>query len=109
MFGLYAAIFSFSWAEEKRIDKATLGLFLIIFVASSLLEGVNWMAHVGGAIGGFIAGPLLYRMLEQKMQSFSQGTDSSYTTKIIVATILVSPYYCHDLAILSLRYRMNVD
>ncbi len=90
IFGLYAAIFSFSWAEEKRIEKGTLALFLIIFIASALIPGVNSIAHFGGAIGGFIAGPLLYRMLEQKMHSFSQSTESSATMKLILATILIA-------------------
>jgi membrane associated rhomboid family serine protease len=90
IFGLYAAIFSFSWAEEKRIEKGTLAMFLIIFIASDLFGGVNWIAHVGGAIGGFIAGPLLYRMLEQKIHSFSQSTESSTATKLIMAAVLVA-------------------
>ena len=90
IFGLYAAIFSFSWAEEKRIEKGTLGIFLIIFIASSILPDVNYYAHVGGAIGGFIAGPLLYGMLAPKIQSFSQSTVSSLSTKVLMAAILIA-------------------
>lgn len=90
IFGLYAAIFSFSWAEEKRIDKGTLGIFLIIFIVSSVLPDVNYYAHIGGAIGGFIAGPFLYGMLAPKIQSFSQSSDSSNATKAVMAGLLIA-------------------
>jgi len=95
IFGLYAAIFSFSWAEERKIDNATLGIFLIIFITSILIGeangvSVNYVAHLGGAIGGFISGPLLYMILAPKIQSYSQSTESSKTTKLIVSGILIA-------------------
>jgi len=90
IFGLYAAIFSFSWAEEKKIDRATLGIFLIIFIASSLLPNVNYYAHLGGAIGGFITGPLLYQILSPKIQSYSDSSKSSMSTKVIVSLVVIA-------------------
>lgn len=60
IFGVFATILSYSWAQEKKIDIAALVFFIVVFAGSSILLGVNWIAHVGGAIGGFILGPALY-------------------------------------------------
>ena len=55
IFGLIAAAFSYSWAKERRIEISTLAFFLLIFIGSSfLISDVNYVAHLGGAIGGFI-------------------------------------------------------
>ena len=61
IFGIFAAIISYSWIREKRIEKTTLVFFLIVFLGSSVfVSNVNWVAHLGGALGGFMAGPLMY-------------------------------------------------
>ncbi|MHB1908662.1 MAG: rhomboid family intramembrane serine protease [Nitrososphaerales archaeon] len=86
IFGLFAAAFAYSWAEEKRIDLPTLVLFGLIFVTSSFLvaNNVNWIAHLGGSIGGFIAAPLLYYKVKDKLADFSMITMSSLAFKILV-------------------------
>jgi len=90
IFGLYAAVFSFAWAEEKRIDATTLAIFALIFFTSSfLLPNVNWLAHLGGSIGGFIAGPLLYLALRPKLASYSPNLDSTLMSKIVTALVLI--------------------
>lgn len=93
IFGLFAASFSFTWAEEKRIDKATLVVFVVLFLASSLpLQGnldVNWVAHVGGSIGGFIAGPMLYYSLRRQISDYSLESFRSANQKLISILILL--------------------
>ncbi len=93
IFGLFAASFSFIWAEEKRIDKPTLAIFLIIFLASSLpLQGnlqVNWVAHVGGSLAGFIAGPLLYLSLKPELSEYSLTSFHSKHQALIFILILI--------------------
>lgn len=84
IFGLFAATFAYRWAEEKKIDRGTLFFFAAIFVSSSILQGVDWMAHVGGSIGGFIAGPLLYFALKGRLSNFESVSDSARLTKLIV-------------------------
>ena len=77
IFGLIAAVFSYSWAKENRIEVTTLVFFLVVFVGSSFLEpDVNYVAHLGGAIGGFLAGPLLYYSLKQRISEYF-GTEKS--------------------------------
>ncbi|MGI0083496.1 MAG: rhomboid family intramembrane serine protease [Nitrososphaerales archaeon] len=83
IFGLFAATFAYRWAEDKKIDRGTLILFAAIFVSSSIIPGVNWMAHVGGSIGGFIAGPLLYFALKKKLMNYESISDSAESTKLI--------------------------
>jgi len=89
IFGLIAAVFSFSWARENRIEITTLVFFLIVFVGSSfLIPDVNYVAHLGGAIGGFIAGPLLYFSLKPKLSNYLETSkSSSITIKLTIALI----------------------
>ncbi len=89
IFGLFAATFAYRWAEEKRIDKSTLLLFIAIFASSSILPNVNWMAHLGGSIGGFIIGPLLYYALKNKLERYESISNSSVQTKLIVWTSIL--------------------
>jgi rhomboid protease GluP len=78
IFGIFAASFSFIWVEQKRVDKTTLVLFAALFVASSFTSSnVNWVAHAGGSLGGFIAGPALYYSLRDKINSYSLDTSVS--------------------------------
>ena len=60
IFGIFASLVVFSWLKDKKVDQPTLVLFIIIFFGSSILPDVNYVAHIGGAVGGFIAGGLLY-------------------------------------------------
>jgi membrane associated rhomboid family serine protease len=90
IFGLVAAAFSYSWAKERRIEISTLAFFLLIFVGSSfLISNVNYVAHLGGAIGGFAAGPLLYQSLKQKLANYSDTSKSSRTTEFVTLALLV--------------------
>jgi rhomboid protease GluP len=86
IFGVFAAAFSYNWAENKRIDMPTLVLFLALFFGSSFLVGnVNWIAHLGGSIAGFIFGPLLYRSVTKGKTDYGISAHSSFRTKIIVS------------------------
>lgn len=85
IFGVFAAAFAYSWAENKRIDFSTLVLFLALFFGSSFLaQNVNWIAHLGGSIGGFILGPILYNSVSQSKTEYGISTHSSSYTKVIV-------------------------
>ncbi len=86
IFGLLAATFSFSWAEQKKIDQETLILFVLIFVTSSLLGNVDYLAHLGGSIGGFFAGPILYFALRDRILRFEPISSSTRFAKVVVAT-----------------------
>ncbi len=89
IFGLFAATFAYRWAEEKRIDRSTLFLFVVIFASSSILPNVNWMAHVGGSLGGFIAGPLLYYTHKGKLERYESVSDSLFSTRLIVWVLIL--------------------
>ncbi len=90
IFGLIAALFSYSWAKENKIEVTTLIFFLAIFLSSSFLEAnVNYVAHLGGAIGGFIAGPLLYRNLKPKLGDYMGLSKSSKFTETLTFYLLL--------------------
>lgn len=90
IFGLIAAIFSYYWARENRIEITTLVFFLVVFIGSSFLQAnVNYVAHLGGAIGGFIAGPLLYRSLRPKLSDFIDTSQSSRFTKNLTLVMIL--------------------
>lgn len=90
IFGLIAAIFSYYWARENRIEMTTLVFFLVVFVGSSFLQAnVNYVAHLGGAIGGFLAGPLLYRSLKPKLSEYIDASESSPLTKKFTLIIIL--------------------
>jgi rhomboid protease GluP len=87
IFGLFAAAFSFSWAENKKIDRDTLIVFLIIFITSSILPGVDYLAHIGGALAGFVAGPLLFLALKDRITNFESVSESSAGARFFVALL----------------------
>lgn len=90
IFGLIAAAFSYSWAKENRIEITTLVFFLIVFIGSSfLIANVNYVAHLGGAIGGFIAGPLLYLSLKPKLSEYSDVSKSSSFLKNLTVILIL--------------------
>jgi len=90
IFGLIAAAFSYSWAKERRIEISTLAFFLLIFIGSSfLISNVNYVAHLGGAVGGFIAGPLLYQSLKQKLTDYSETSKSGETIEFATFALAV--------------------
>jgi membrane associated rhomboid family serine protease len=90
IFGLVAAAFSYSWAKERRIEISTLAFFLLIFIGSSfLISDVNYIAHLGGAIGGFAAGPMLYENLKQKLADYSETSKSSRMTEFITLALIL--------------------
>jgi rhomboid protease GluP len=90
IFGVFAAAFAYNWAENKRIDLSTLVLFLALFIGSSFLgQDINWIAHLGGSIGGFILGPLLYDSLKQTREAYGLSAKSSFATKMIVLLFIL--------------------
>lgn len=92
IFGIFAATFAYYWTENKRIDIATLVLFLALFFGSVFFVGavaVNWVAHLGGSIGGFIAGPILYLSLGKDPTKFEVHSRSSKTSEILLAAAVV--------------------
>lgn len=93
IFGLYAAVFSFYWAEDRKIDITMLVLFLLIFVGSSfLIPNVDYLAHLGGAITGFICGPLLFNSLKKDLSSYALSTTSLARSKLIVLVLISASY-----------------
>ncbi len=86
---MFAATFSYTWASEKKIDGPTLGFFLVLFVGSSfILPNINWVAHLGGALGGFVAGPLLYRSVKDKATRYENVSTSRLSTSIATAVLI---------------------
>lgn len=82
IFGIYAALITFSWLKDKKMDTPALVLFIVIFLGSSLLPGVNYLAHVGGAIGGFITGALIYESVKPSITEYSMNYHSKKSTVI---------------------------
>ena len=57
IFGLLAGAVTFDFVVERRIDYTLLAWFLLIFIFSSFaLSYVDWLAHLGGAASGVVAG-----------------------------------------------------
>jgi rhomboid protease GluP len=89
IFGLFAATFSYSWAVERKVDFATLGFFLVLFIGSSfLLPNINWLAHVGGSLGGFIAGPLLAYSMRNNLAKFERVSQSSILFSLAILVLI---------------------
>jgi len=89
IFGIIAAVFAYSWAKEKRIEISSFVFFLLVFVGSSfLIPDVNWVAHLGGAVGGFICGPILYHNLKEKQNDLNLSK-SSRSTNIATAVLFL--------------------
>jgi len=60
IFGLLAGAIAQEFAVEKRVDYSLLVWFLAVFIFSSFaLSYVDWLAHLGGAAAGLVAGYLL--------------------------------------------------
>ena len=77
IFGIFAAILSYSWFKEKKVEKTTLVFFLIVFLASSFfIPNVNWVAHFGGAIGGFLMGPATYYFTARSDEAYEKSRKS---------------------------------
>ena len=60
IFGLLAGAVAQDFAVERRVDYNLFGWFLAVFIFSSFaLSYVDWLAHLGGAASGLVAGYLL--------------------------------------------------
>lgn len=60
IFGLLAGAVAQDFAVERRVDYNLLVWFLAVFLFSSFaLSYVDWLAHLGGAASGLVAGYLL--------------------------------------------------
>lgn len=88
IFGIYAAQITFSWLKDKKVDVPALILFVAIFFGSSILAHVNYVAHLGGAIGGFISGWLLFESVKPTLTEYSIAYDSKRST-VLITTILL--------------------
>lgn len=87
IFGIYAALITFSFLKDKKIDIPPFILFIVIFVGSSVLPNVNYVAHLGGAIGGFIVGALIYKSAKPSITEYSMVRNSKRLT--VIATLLI--------------------
>jgi len=88
IFGIFAALVIFSWLKDKKVDQPSLVLFIILFFGSSILPNVNYVAHVGGAIGGFIAGALLQRIVKPTITEYSFAYESDPKT-VVIGVVLI--------------------
>ncbi|MGD0396250.1 MAG: rhomboid family intramembrane serine protease [Nitrososphaerales archaeon] len=60
IFGLLAGAVAEDFAVERRVDHNLLVWFLAVFLFSTFaLPSVDWLAHLGGAVSGLVAGYLL--------------------------------------------------
>jgi rhomboid protease GluP len=90
IFGVFAAVFSYEWAREKKIEETSLVFYVLLFVSSSFLfSNINWIAHLGGAIGGFIAGPLLYRITKPELTNYVTAYKSTSLMNIGTAAFIL--------------------
>lgn len=88
IFGIFASLVVFSWLKDKKVDQPTLVLFIIIFFGSSILPDVNYVAHIGGAVGGFIAGGLLYSVVKPTLMEYSFAYKSNPKTVLSTAILI---------------------
>ncbi len=88
IFGVFAAVFAYGWAENNRIDFSTVVLFLALFFGS-LIGNVNWIAHLGGSTGGFISGPLLYYSVRESKTEYGMSTRSSRNSRVVLLLIIL--------------------
>ena len=89
IFGIFAAILSYSWFKEKKVEKTTLVFFLIVFIASSFfIPNVNWVAHFGGAIGGFLMGPATYYFTARSDEALEVKSRKSRDLDIATMTLI---------------------
>ena len=89
IFGIYAAQITFSWLRDKKVDLPALILFIAIFLSSSILPNVNYVAHVGGAIGGFFSAWLLFESVRPTMTEYSITYDSKPSTVLVTSIFLL--------------------
>jgi rhomboid protease GluP len=89
IFGIYAALITISWLKDRRPDPPAIILFIVIFVASSILRNINYVAHIGGAIGGFIAAEILFWSLKPTITEYSMAYDSKQATIVVTVVLLV--------------------
>ena len=90
IFGIIAAIFAYSWARERRVELTALVFFVLVFVGSSfLISDVNWVAHLGGAVGGFICGPVLYLSLKNRQNDLDVSRSSNLANVLVAAVLLL--------------------
>lgn len=89
IFGIYAALITFSWLKEKKVDLPALILFIVIFLGSSILPNVNYLAHIGGAVGGFILGNLIYRSIAPSITEYGMAYESKRSTTVVVTAVII--------------------
>ncbi|AWR99574.1 rhomboid family intramembrane serine protease [Metallosphaera hakonensis] len=65
IFGILAFYIVDDMLEFSRIDWNGIGLLLIVFVLSDIIPGVNYLAHIGGILGGIILALGRKRLLTQ--------------------------------------------
>jgi membrane associated rhomboid family serine protease len=56
IFGLLAGAVAEDFSLEHRVNSGVLAWFVLVFVFSSIMPYVNWVAHLGGTIFGLAAG-----------------------------------------------------
>jgi membrane associated rhomboid family serine protease len=61
IFGLVAGLVTYDYAVNRRLSVQLVVWFLVIFTYSSISGNVNWLAHAGGALSGFVIGYILGR------------------------------------------------
>ena len=65
IFGVYIAM-TVKARKSQGYDSRQLLILLVLMVFGNMQEGVDWMAHFGGALTGVIIGLLLYRPKSKK-------------------------------------------
>jgi membrane associated rhomboid family serine protease len=88
IFGIYACLVVFSWLKDKKMDQPAVILFVIIFFGSSVIGGVNYVAHIGGALGGVIAGVSLYEIVKPTVTEYSFAYESDPVTVRAVSVLI---------------------
>ncbi len=56
IFGLIAGVVTIDYAVNRRFNPSLIGWFIFIFILSSLGGSVDILAHLGGAVLGFVMG-----------------------------------------------------
>ncbi|MCR5737212.1 MAG: rhomboid family intramembrane serine protease [Eubacterium sp.] len=59
VFGIYI-VMTVKARKSQGYDSRQLMVLLVLMVFGNMQEGVNWVAHLGGAVSGVILGALLY-------------------------------------------------
>ncbi|MDG6905461.1 MAG: rhomboid family intramembrane serine protease, partial [Nitrososphaerota archaeon] len=89
IFGLFAALVAFSSLKQRKIEAPPAILFIIVFFGSSILPDVNYVAHIGGAVGGFIAAGLMYDSVKPSITEYSFAYESKTISVAIVAGLIL--------------------